>query len=72
MLRLVPRRLCDRATHGSVRRCYCILSKTSFSYVLGYSRRQYLHFVEGQDLATTIRQHIRAFEHLRSSGNMSL
>src|SRR5208337_3389926 len=31
MLRLVPRRLCDRATHGSVRRCYCILSKTSFA-----------------------------------------
>ena len=28
-LRLVPRRLCDCATHGSVRRCYCILSKTS-------------------------------------------
>ncbi|HKM81022.1 MAG TPA: IS21 family transposase, partial [Candidatus Acidoferrum sp.] len=37
----------------------------AFSYVLGYSRRQYLHFVESQDLATTIRQHIRAFEHLR-------
>ena len=36
----------------------------AFSYVLGYSRRQYLHFVESQDLATTIRQHIRAFEHL--------
>src|SRR5271166_2412872 len=29
ILRLVPRRLCDCATHGSVRRCYCILSKTS-------------------------------------------
>ena len=28
-IRLVPRRLCDCATHGSVRRCYCILSKTS-------------------------------------------
>jgi transposase len=37
----------------------------AFSYVLGYSRRQYLHFVDSQDLATTIRQHIRAFEHLR-------
>jgi transposase len=36
----------------------------AFSYVLGYSRRQYLHFVEYQDLATTIRQHIRAFEHM--------
>jgi hypothetical protein len=36
----------------------------AFSYVLGYSRRQYLHFVEGQDFATTVRQHIRAFEHL--------
>jgi transposase len=36
----------------------------AFSYVLGYSRRQYLHFVEFQDFATTIREHIRAFEHL--------
>ena len=36
----------------------------AFSYVLGYSRRQYLHFVEAQDFATTIREHIRAFEHL--------
>ena len=36
----------------------------AFSYILGYSRRQYLHFVESQDFATTIRQHIRAFEHL--------
>jgi len=36
----------------------------AFSYVLGYSRRQYLHFVEGQDFATTVRQHIQAFEHL--------
>jgi transposase len=35
-----------------------------FSYVLGYSRRQYLRFVESQDLATTLREHIRAFEHL--------
>jgi len=36
----------------------------AFSYILGYSRRQYLHFVESQDFATTIREHIRAFEHL--------
>ena len=36
----------------------------AFSYVLGYSRRQYLHFVEAQDFATTLREHIRAFEHL--------
>jgi hypothetical protein len=35
-----------------------------FSYVLGYSRRQYLRFVERQDLPTTLREHIRAFEHL--------
>jgi transposase len=39
----------------------------AFSYVLGYSRRQYLHFVEFQDFATTIREHIRAFETLRRS-----
>jgi transposase len=35
-----------------------------FSYLLSYSRRQYLHFVETQDLPTTLREHIRAFEHL--------
>jgi transposase len=35
-----------------------------FSYVLGYSRRQYLHFVAAQDLTTTLREHVRAFEHL--------
>ena len=29
----------------------------AFSYILGYSRRQYLHFVEGQDFATTIPPH---------------
>lgn len=36
-----------------------------FSYLLGYSRRQYLHFTERQDFETTITQHIRAFEHLQ-------
>ncbi len=36
----------------------------AFSYVLGYSRRQYLHFVEAQDFSTTVREHSRAFEHL--------
>jgi transposase len=35
-----------------------------FSYVLGYSRRQYLRFVEAQDFDTTVQQHVRAFEHL--------
>ena len=35
-----------------------------FSYVLGYSRRQYLHFTESQDFETTIREHVRAFTHL--------
>jgi transposase len=34
-----------------------------FSYVLGYSRRQYLRFVEAQDFTTTIREHVRAFEY---------
>jgi transposase len=37
----------------------------AFSYVLGYSRRQYLRFVEAQDFATTLREHVRAFAHLR-------
>ena len=36
----------------------------AFSYILSYSRRQYVHFVETQDFATTIREHVRAFEHL--------
>jgi transposase len=35
-----------------------------FSYLLGYSRRQYLRFVEAQDFATTVREHVRAFAHL--------
>jgi transposase len=35
-----------------------------FGYVLGYSRRQYLQFTESQDMETTMRQHIRAFEHM--------
>ena len=37
----------------------------AFSYVLGYSRRQYLRFVESEDLPTTLREHVRAFEHLQ-------
>jgi transposase len=35
-----------------------------FSYILGYSRRQYLRFVEAQDFATTVREHVYAFAHL--------
>ncbi len=35
-----------------------------FSYLLGYSRRQYLHFVERQDFDTTLREHVAAFTHL--------
>src|SRR5215813_1802539 len=36
----------------------------AFSYILGYSRRQYLHFVERQDFTMTIRQHVAAFSYL--------
>jgi transposase len=36
----------------------------AFSYVLGYSRRQDLRFVESQDFATTLREHVNAFTHL--------
>ena len=36
-----------------------------FSYVLGYSRRQYLRFTASADMETTIREHVRAFEHLQ-------
>jgi len=35
-----------------------------FSYVLGFSRRRYHHWVEAEDFATTIRQHIKAFDYL--------
>jgi hypothetical protein len=35
-----------------------------FSYLLGYSRRQYLRFVEAMDLVTTLREHVHAFRHL--------
>ncbi len=35
-----------------------------FSYLLAYSRRQYLRFVASQDLNTTVREHIRGFEYL--------
>src|SRR6516164_1266775 len=35
-----------------------------FSYLLGYSRRQYLRWVEAMDLVTTLREHVRAFHHL--------
>ena len=36
-----------------------------FSYVLSYSRRAYMRFVEKQDFTTTIREHVRAFEYLQ-------
>ena len=43
-----------------------------FSYLLGYSRRQYLRFVESQDLPTTLREHIRAFEYLGGAARTCL
>ena len=33
-------------------------------YLLGYSRRQYLRWVESMDLMTTLREHVHAFHHL--------
>lgn len=36
----------------------------AFSYVLAYSRRQYVSFTERQDFETTLREHIQAFRHL--------
>jgi transposase len=35
-----------------------------FSYLLGYSRRQYLRWVESMDLVTTLREHVQAFHYL--------
>jgi transposase len=37
----------------------------AFSYILSYSRRQYLRFVESQDFTTTIREHVRAFAYFQ-------
>jgi hypothetical protein len=34
----------------------------AFSYILSYSRRPYVRFVETQDFTTTIREHVHAFE----------
>ena len=36
-----------------------------FSYVLSYSRRAYMRFVEAQDFTTTLREHVRAFAYLQ-------
>ncbi|HWT83188.1 MAG TPA: IS21 family transposase, partial [Candidatus Methylomirabilis sp.] len=36
-----------------------------FSYVLSYSRRAYMHFVQTQDFTTTLREHVHAFEYLQ-------
>lgn len=35
----------------------------AFSYILAYSRRQYVRFVEREDFSTTIQQHVHAFEY---------
>ncbi len=44
----------------------------AFSYILGYSRRRYLRFVEAQDFPTTVREHVRAFEHLGGAATVCL
>jgi transposase len=46
-------------TEGGRQRVYL------FSYVLSYSRRAYLRFVENMDFTTTIREHVRSFEYLQ-------
>jgi len=43
-----------------------------FSYLLGYSRRQYLRWVESMDLLTTLREHVRAFHHLGGAARVCL
>ena len=43
-----------------------------FSYVLGYSRRAYLRFVQSQDFETTVREHIHAFTHLGGAAAICL
>ena len=43
-----------------------------FSYLLGYSRRHYLRFVESMDLPTTLQQHTRAFRYLGGAARICL
>jgi transposase len=43
-----------------------------FSYLLSYSRRQYLRFVEAMDLSTTQREHVHAFRHLGGAAHTCL
>jgi transposase len=43
-----------------------------FSYLLSYSRRPYLRFVEAQDFVTTTREHVRAFEYLQGVASVCL
>lgn len=43
-----------------------------FSYLLSYSRRQYLRFVESMDLPTTLREHVHAFHHLAGAARVCL
>lgn len=43
-----------------------------FSYLLGYSRRQYICFTQRQDFETTVRQHIAAFEYLGGLASVCL
>jgi len=44
-------------------RCGRLLQVLCFSYVLGFSRRQYVEFVEHRDFHTLIRRHRDAFEY---------
>ncbi|MFH2010017.1 MAG: IS21 family transposase [bacterium] len=44
-------------------RCGRLLQVLCFSYVLGFSRRQYIDFVERRDFHTLIRRHRAAFEY---------
>jgi transposase len=44
----------------------------AFSYILSYSRRRYLRFVEHQDFTTTVREHVNAFEHLGGAATVCL
>lgn len=43
-----------------------------FSYLLSYSRRQYLRFVTSMDLPTTLREHVHAFHHLAGAARVCL
>lgn len=52
--------------NGQIKKISC------FSYILGYSRRQYLAFVDGEDFYTLTNHHLKAFQYLEGCAKTCL